>query len=77
MAHWAHAPQTSNNNFFGPAQSLSVQPAVPGSLTKIGVLSRLQSITRISATVEIARDAERPFKVTQGHPLLYQSTLHI
>ena len=33
-----------------------------------------------SATAEIARDAndaKRPFKVTQGHPLLCQSTLHI
>ena len=33
--------------------------------------------TRSSATAEIARDTERPFIVTEGHPLLCQSTRHI
>ena len=38
------------------------------------------NIARSSATTKVALDVDdvkRPFKVTQGHPLLCQSTRHI
>jgi len=40
------------------------------------VIQRLQS-TRSSATDETARCVKRPFKITRGHPLLWQSTRHM